>query len=224
MAIAVFLFYFNNTMYCWLYSLKQWTISIEVPRKLQLESDPQETGFHMSKQRYNVIKWTGILVILALVTTASFYRFKLMSETVAGQVQPSTDALAFWFTISALILGFLTGILTLDAFRRFKKSFKDNHNFSENRCTMVLHVISLMASQLMWIVLDWTEEELLESPDTQDAINTVRLIGVITIACSQGIFIYLMIQFTKPFTLNFDIYQSTESLVASSNTVRVSQV
>jgi hypothetical protein len=34
MAVACMLLYFNNNLYCWLYSLKQWTISIEVPRQL----------------------------------------------------------------------------------------------------------------------------------------------------------------------------------------------
>jgi hypothetical protein len=31
---ACFFLYFNNFMVCWLYSLKQWRISIEVPRQL----------------------------------------------------------------------------------------------------------------------------------------------------------------------------------------------
>ena len=32
LAVACMLLYFNNNLYIWLYSLKQWTISIEVPR------------------------------------------------------------------------------------------------------------------------------------------------------------------------------------------------
>jgi hypothetical protein len=40
LGISVLLFYFCNTLVWWLYGLKQWIISIEIPRKLN--SEPKE--------------------------------------------------------------------------------------------------------------------------------------------------------------------------------------
>jgi uncharacterized membrane protein len=46
-AVTAFLFYFCNNLLYWLYSLKQWTISIEVPRQINRLTE-EDLGIHIS--------------------------------------------------------------------------------------------------------------------------------------------------------------------------------
>ena len=71
------LLYFNNNLYVWLYSLKQWTISIEVPRQLRGTDD--QSGLHISRITYNVIKWLGIVINFFVAFLVAYFRFKLMT-------------------------------------------------------------------------------------------------------------------------------------------------
>ena len=74
MAVSAFLFYFCNNLLYWLYSLKQWTISIEVPRQISklTEEDP---GITVSQNCYKSLKWIGILANASVSILIAIYRY-----------------------------------------------------------------------------------------------------------------------------------------------------
>jgi hypothetical protein len=143
--------YINSFLVCWLYSLKQWQISIEVPKQLNGSYD----GLNLSKACYSRIKWIGIVVNVLTVLQVAYWRYELTVETALGTVSETTIHFAYDFTYGAICLGIVAGGFLIDAYRRLRKSFQDNHNLSENKCTMNMYIVALVLCQLVWLILNY---------------------------------------------------------------------
>jgi hypothetical protein len=79
LAVSAFCFYFLNNLLYWLYSLKQWTISIEVPRQINRHSE-EEPGIQVSQGCYRLLKWLGITCNFIVAILLAVYRYKLCMD------------------------------------------------------------------------------------------------------------------------------------------------
>lgn len=83
MGVFAFTFYFCNNLLYWLYSLKQWTISIEVPH--QIARNIEEGGIRISETCYNSMKWIGILINLLVTACVGVFRYLLCLDILQGR-------------------------------------------------------------------------------------------------------------------------------------------
>lgn len=182
MEIFAFLFYFSNNLLYWLYSLKQWTISIEVPR--QISKEPK--GLHISQKCYNILKWVGIAANFTVALLLGFFRYQLCLDYSNGSAATtSNDNKEFVCVLCALMLAMVSSLFLADALRRLRKSFQLNHKFSENKTTMLLHVLSIIASQLALFVLILLLNKAVKSPDGYNVeINVLRIVFAVLLAGS----------------------------------------
>ena len=71
-SISMFIFYFSNDLVYWLYSFKQWTISVQVPQ--MIKSRKEQEKHWLTQKRYQQIKWAGVAVIFVIVTIYAVLR------------------------------------------------------------------------------------------------------------------------------------------------------
>lgn len=83
----MFIFYFSNNLVYWLYSLKQWTISIEVPRQINRLTE-EDLGIHISEGCYRSLKWTGIACSFLVASLLAFFRYKLCIDLLENVPSP----------------------------------------------------------------------------------------------------------------------------------------
>ena len=123
----------NNLIY-WLYGFKYWVTSIEVPSNFKHKNSGK------SKQFYNIISWTGIILNFALCVVVGYDRYLLSmsfdnSTYTIKKLDVQLDlayGVDFLLVVSALFLA--------DALRRLRREFNRNKKFVENGKTMCLHV------------------------------------------------------------------------------------
>lgn len=75
-SISMFLFYFSNDIVYWLYSFKQWTISVQVPQIIKSKKNNQDKHW-LTPKLYQQIKWAGVALIFVIVTTYAILRYIL---------------------------------------------------------------------------------------------------------------------------------------------------
>jgi hypothetical protein len=106
----------------------------------------------------------------------------------------------------------IAGLFLVDSIRRLHNSFKTNHYFSENKCKMWLHVLSIFVSQICLFALLYFINDSLKNPDKYNTqVNLLRIAEVSTIAITQGIFIYLLVQFSKTVERTWTTIEETTS-------------
>lgn len=127
LSLAVSIFYFCNTLVWWLYGLKQWTISIEIPRKFNIEV---KDGIRVTQKCYRIMKWTGIGVNVIVVAVLAVFRY-LVVISIAKNL-PNVDHLEKCdFALNQLSAGLtiVAGLFLVDALRRLKKTFQTNPTY-----------------------------------------------------------------------------------------------
>lgn len=185
--VGVFLFYFSNNLVYWLYSLKQWAISVQVPKLIS------EQAVWLTPRKYNDIKTAGIVVDFVVVAASAVSRFFLWRDVIDNKQVPSIIALNvdLMFATEACLL--VSVVLMIDTLRRLKKSFVQNPYFLENQRTMRIQVITIAVHLTIEIVLI----ELIEYSDVHHnsdrlAINIFKIILVLVLLSGQVILFYLL--------------------------------
>lgn len=112
-ASSYFLFHFSNNLIYWLYSFKQWSISVQVPA---LMNKPQEIW--LTPTRYRQIKWAGIAVNAAVIIALSISEYFVNRQRF--DPTSTTATLCFTFSILASVLLLVSVIFMIDTVRRFK--------------------------------------------------------------------------------------------------------
>lgn len=121
LSLAVLFFYFCNTLTWWLYGLKQWIISIEVPKKLSGEAD---TTTCVTKKCYRILKWSGIVVNLGVSVAVAFYRYKLIMQLAHKEPKKKAySVIDFRLVMTSIGLAIVSGMFLADALRRLRISF-----------------------------------------------------------------------------------------------------
>lgn len=100
--------------------------------------------------------------------------------------------IAQYTSILSVTLALVSGVFLIDSLRRLRKAFQENHSFSENKSKMAAHVMSLVVSQIMLMLC------ILLQDNNNVEIDTLRIVFSLTLIVSQSVFIYLLVQFSKP--------------------------
>lgn len=213
--------YLPNTLICWLYSLKQWAISIEIPRQLS----QNEESFHLTQKCYNYMKWTGVGLAVVVTFFMDLYRCKLVhdlanADVISKQQLTRDNNRAAYFVYAMVSLAIFSGLFLIDAMRRLQRSFEQNHTFRESRCKMILHILSLFVSQVLLITFTIVENNAVNHANTtQKATDKLDMAYALTTTLSQALFIYLLLQFSRPISQVKAYYESESSTDKSTSSL-----
>lgn len=161
-----------------------------------------EQGIRVTQKCYEQMKWSGIVLDSIVTFFVAFYRFKLYAALAQQPSPANLDRIsdhASYFSIFSISLAIISGFFLIDAMRRLQKSFKQNHSFTENRCKMIAHVFALFISQVCLICIIIVEQQIADSHVSRDKeVSYLRITFNLILPLSQAVFIYLLVQFTKP--------------------------
>ena len=137
LAILTFTFNFANLSLHWLFSMKYWMVSREVPKLFEAGRD-----IAFNERKYQVINIVGISIILPLCIITAYYRALLThrsSDYKPVQSSLITTVQAFLWTINGLEV--ISTLVMADALRRIRKSVQKNPFLQSNGKTLCLHII-----------------------------------------------------------------------------------
>ena len=109
----------------------------------------------LQKQKFERLKWIGIVVNVSIVFTLAIFRyFLLVDYGSANRILPN------WLIDINIILIFLTEALLLvsavflfAALRRFKKSFSQNQRYQQNKKIMNLQLYVMVGHMVVEVAL-----------------------------------------------------------------------
>lgn len=215
--ITIFLFYFvSNTIY-WLFGLKYWVISIEIPHLLKkqrereaneakgiVDKSEQKPGRVCSETTYNVIMWVGILVNLGACAWTGVVRGKVDYTSANGPAPgPISKRLMQLFVLVTFLLC-ISAVFLADALRRLKRSLSQDNKLVVNQKTMCLHVTTLTIHTVILVVVQYITVYTFVHPSNKDdfILNMSRIVLFGSQCITQVIVIFLFVQFSKPQSLS----------------------
>jgi hypothetical protein len=153
-----------------------------------------------------------------VIVFVAYFRYELIIQLAARSSSFTFVSDMVMLACEASVgLAIVAGLFLVDAIRRLRLSFRENHYFSENRNKMWLHVMAILVQQIALFVLIYFVGESLKYPSHYNVmVNLLRLSVTLVLAISQAIFIYLLIQFTKPIERTWS-HWSEASSTSSSN-------
>ena len=203
----MFIFYFTNNVLYWLYSFKQWAISVQVPK---LVSSKKQEGNEqwLTPKRYTAIKWIGVAVIFLIVGAFASLRYILwkdadeQNEINFNKTEVRTNLSLLILTNACLLASI---VLMIDTYRRLKESFARNIKFRENKKVMVLQIYVLSIHICIEIALAITIEIAYDTHKLDDdsvLTSSLKIVLVIVLFIGQAVLIYLLDRFSRPFKFN----------------------
>jgi len=209
----MFIFYLTNNVLYWLYSFKQWAISVQVPK---LVSSKKQEGNEqwLTPKRYTAIKWIGVAVIFLIVGAFASLRYILwkdadeQNEINFNKTEVRTNLSLLILTNACLLVSI---VLMIDTYRRLKESFARNLKFRENKKVMVLQIYVLTFHILFEIALGITLEIAYDTHKLDDKGKTVaslKSLLIVVLFMNQVIVIYLLDRFSRP--MKFDEVKASQ--------------
>ena len=193
-AIFTFLFNFCNITLHWLFSMKYWMVSREVPRLFEADRH-----IKFNEQGYKVANTIGIILIIPICLIAAAFRGDLAYKSAGGQTV--SDGLIFTVQLLLWIINGLELITTLvlaDALRRINNSVKENPFLEANRKVMCLHITMSLMHICSYSATVFFAIRTYKDPGNLDhelESNIARMLLYIFTGAVQGIMIYLIFQF-----------------------------
>ena len=140
MGVSTVLFNAGSLCMQWLFAIKYWIISKEVPKLFE----GQRVNF--GERAYKFLNISGLVIIVLTCIGAGYFRGQLTMHSVPGTGSPPQNIADieeyFYFAMTALEL--VAGCFLLDALRRILKSVKENPFMQANQRTMWLHILFLV--------------------------------------------------------------------------------
>lgn len=90
----------------------------------------------LTTQKYECIKWTGIVVNIVVIAALSVARYVLDRQLFKEVPQTPIIVLNVDLTFVTEAILLVSVVLMIDTLRRLKKSFVQNPRFLQNRTTM----------------------------------------------------------------------------------------
>jgi hypothetical protein len=147
-ALSGFVFYgFNNLVY-WLYSHKQYMIAVSVP--IMAKGPKAKDEALVIQKKLILMRRSGVVFNFALCTAMMVVRyFIVMSFGRTAEVSPGLkySDYTFNFLLELVLLG--SAVLLFIALKKFKRIFKDNKNFKENKKVMRINFFVGVAHMIL---------------------------------------------------------------------------
>jgi hypothetical protein len=147
------------------------------------------------------------------VSVLAYYKYQLIIQLATQNPNfNNTRQKSIATCYASIALAMIAGLFLVDSIRRLHNSFKANRYFSENKSKMWLHVFAIFVSQICLFAVDYFLNESLKNPDKYNTqVDLLRIFTDLTIAVSQGIFIYLLVQFSKTVERTWTTIEETTS-------------